>query len=62
LQLDELAARVGAVEIGIPALLALAFIIVGIAFKFGAVPFHMWLPDVYQGAPTPVTLFIGSVP
>ena len=45
-----------------PALLALAFIIVGVAFKFGAVPFHMWLPDVYQGAPTPVTLFIGSVP
>ena len=46
----------------IPALLALAFIIVGVAFKFGAVPFHMWLPDVYQGAPTPVTLYIGSAP
>ena len=45
-----------------PALLALAFIVVGVAFKFGAVPFHMWLPDVYQGAPTPVTLYIGSVP
>ena len=40
----------------------LAFIIVGIAFKFGAVPFHMWVPDVYHGAPTPVTLFIGSAP
>ena len=62
LQLDELAARVGAAEISVPALLALAFIVVGIAFKFGAVPFHMWVPDVYQGAPTPVTLFIGSVP
>jgi NADH-quinone oxidoreductase subunit N len=62
LQLDTLAARVGSSEVSIPALLALAFIIVGIAFKFGAVPFHMWLPDVYQGAPTPVTLFIGSVP
>jgi NADH-quinone oxidoreductase subunit N len=62
LQLDELAARVGSADISVPALLALAFIIVGIAFKFGAVPFHMWLPDVYQGAPTPVTLFIGSVP
>src|SRR5688572_66196 len=61
LQLDQLAERVGAAEIGVPALLALAFIIVGVAFKFGAVPFHMWLPDVYQGAPTPVTLFIGSV-
>jgi len=40
----------------------LAFIVVGIAFKFGAVPFHMWVPDVYQGAPTPVTLFVGSAP
>jgi NADH-quinone oxidoreductase subunit N len=40
----------------------LVFVVVGVAFKFGAVPFHMWLPDVYQGAPTPVTLFIGSAP
>jgi len=40
----------------------LVFLIVGIAFKFGAVPFHMWLPDVYHGAPTPVTVFIGSAP
>jgi NADH-quinone oxidoreductase subunit N len=62
LQLDVLAARVGAGALSVPALLALAFIVVGIAFKFGAVPFHMWVPDVYQGAPTPVTLFIGSVP
>ena len=35
---------------------------VGIAFKLGAVPFHMWLPDVYQGAPNPVTLFIATAP
>ncbi len=41
---------------------ALCFIVVGLAFKFGAVPFHMWIPDVYHGAPTPVTLFIGSAP
>lgn len=40
----------------------LVFVIAGIAFKFGAVPFHMWVPDVYQGAPTSVTLFIGTVP
>lgn len=40
----------------------LAFIIVGIAFKLGAAPFHMWLPDVYQGSPTAVTTFIGSAP
>jgi len=43
-------------------LVGLAFILVGIAFKFGAVPFHMWLPDVYEGAPTCVTLFIGTAP
>ena len=43
-------------------IVALAFIVVGIAFKFGAVPFHMWLPDVYSGAPTCVTLFVGTVP
>lgn len=40
----------------------LVFVMVGIAFKFGLVPFHMWVPDVYQGAPTPVTLFITSAP
>jgi NADH-quinone oxidoreductase subunit N len=38
----------------------LVFLVVGVAFKLGAAPFHMWLPDVYQGAPTAVTLFIGS--
>lgn len=47
-----------------PAMLltGVAFMVAGIAFKFGAAPFHMWLPDVYQGAPTPITLFIGSAP
>ncbi len=40
----------------------LVFVIVGIAFKLGAAPFHMWIPDVYQGAPTSVTLFISSAP
>lgn len=44
------------------ALLALVFILAGLIFKFGAVPFHMWVPDVYHGAPTSVTLFIGSAP
>ena len=43
-------------------ILGLVFIVVGVAFKFGAVPFHMWIPDVYHGAPTAVTLFIGSAP
>ncbi len=40
----------------------LVFVIVGIAFKLGAVPFHMWVPDVYHGAPTAVTLYISTAP
>jgi NADH-quinone oxidoreductase subunit N len=40
----------------------LVFIVVGIAFKVGLVPFHMWVPDVYQGAPTAVTVYIGTAP
>ncbi len=40
----------------------LVFVVSGIAFKLGVVPFHMWIPDVYHGAPTAVTLFIGSAP
>ena len=43
-----------------PLIFATVFIVVGLAFKLGAVPFHMWVPDVYQGAPTPVTLYLGS--
>jgi len=40
----------------------LVFVVVGLAFKLGAVPFHMWVPDVYHGAPTSVTLYIGTAP
>ena len=40
----------------------LVFVVAGLAFKLGAVPFHMWVPDVYHGAPTAMTLFIGSAP
>ncbi|MGA0960629.1 MAG: NADH-quinone oxidoreductase subunit NuoN [Sedimenticolaceae bacterium] len=40
----------------------LVFIIMGVGFKFGAVPFHMWVPDVYHGAPTAVTILLGSAP
>ena len=46
----------------LPLWFGLAFLIVGIAFKFGAVPFHMWLPDVYQGARTPITLYLATAP
>lgn len=42
-------------------ILGLVFVVAGLAFKLGAAPFHMWLPDVYHGAPTGVTMFIGSV-
>lgn len=43
-------------------LFGLVFVLVGVAFKLGAVPFHMWLPDVYQGSPTAVTIYIGTAP
>jgi NADH-quinone oxidoreductase subunit N len=61
LKLDELAGMAG----GTPSLgviLGLVFLVVAVAFKFGAVPFHMWVPDVYTGAPTGVTLFLSTVP
>ncbi|WP_299879157.1 NADH-quinone oxidoreductase subunit NuoN [uncultured Cocleimonas sp.] len=43
-------------------LLGLSFILVGLGFKLGVVPFHMWVPDVYDGSPTAVTLFLGTAP
>ena len=46
----------------LPLWFGLAFLIVGAAFKFGAVPFHMWLPDVYEGARTPVTVYLATAP
>jgi len=49
-------------DLNIGLIFALTFIVVGVAFKFGAVPFHMWVPDVYQGAPTVITLFIATAP
>ncbi len=63
LRLDWLAIGLAQGQVSqIGLLFGLAFIVVGVAFKFGAVPFHMWLPDVYHGSPTAVTLFIGSAP
>ena len=43
-------------------LFGLVFVVSGVAFKLGAVPYHMWVPDVYDGAPTAVTLLIGTAP
>jgi NADH-quinone oxidoreductase subunit N len=64
LQFDEIALALSADPAlnNLPLWFGLAFLIVGIAFKFGAVPFHMWLPDVYEGARTPVTLYLASAP
>ena len=63
LDLAEIAAAINTMDkSSIILIFALCFIVVGLAFKFGAVPFHMWVPDVYHGAPTAVTLFIGSAP
>jgi len=61
LDLGEMAARLQA-PFSPGVILGLVFIVVAVAFKLGAVPFHMWLPDVYEGAPTSVTLFIGTAP
>jgi NADH-quinone oxidoreductase subunit N len=61
LDLDTLAQNLhGQPNLGVT--IGLVFVVVAVAFKLGAVPFHMWLPDVYQGAPTSVTLFIGTAP
>lgn len=49
-------------DMGVGAVLGMVFILAGLAFKVSAVPFHMWTPDVYQGAPTPVTAFFAIVP
>ena len=64
LEITELAQRVGRGRCAHQLVLVfgLVFIVAGLGFKLGAVPFHMWVPDVYQGAPTAVTLFIGSAP
>ncbi len=62
LDLAEVAAKIATQPPGVLLAFGLVFMIVGIAFKLGAVPFHMWVPDVYHGAPTAVTLYIGSAP
>ena len=61
LDLGEIATRLRA-PLSPGVVLGVTFIVVAVAFKLGAVPFHMWLPDVYEGAPTSVTLFISTVP
>ncbi|MBM7093031.1 NADH-quinone oxidoreductase subunit N, partial [Streptomyces sp. S12] len=62
LMLDQIAVAASVGPRSMLLITGVVFVVAGIAFKFGAAPFHMWLPDVYQGAPTPITLFIGAAP
>ncbi|WP_020182344.1 NADH-quinone oxidoreductase subunit NuoN [Methylotenera sp. 1P/1] len=63
LNISEIAVEISNIGQHNPVLImGLVFVVAGLAFKFGAVPFQMWVPDVYQGAPTSITLLIGSVP
>jgi NADH-quinone oxidoreductase subunit N len=63
LDINEVFKAIGTGQINKAVLiLGIVFVVSGLAFKLGAVPFHMWVPDVYQGAPTAVTLLIGGAP
>ncbi|WP_456954708.1 NADH-quinone oxidoreductase subunit NuoN [Lysobacter sp. HA35] len=62
LDLTRIASVVASGEGGTMLVTGVVFMLAGVSFKFGGAPFHMWLPDVYTGAPTPITQFIGSAP
>ncbi len=63
IRFDELAAVVKQGDLNqLVMIFGIVFLVIGLAFKLGAVPFHMWVPDIYHGAPTAVTLLIGSAP
>ncbi len=62
LDLAQIRAAAEATQHDAMLLTGVVFLVAGIAFKFGAAPFHMWLPDAYHGAPTAITLFIGAAP
>jgi NADH-quinone oxidoreductase subunit N len=59
---DGIAAALSGGERQVGLLFGLVFVLAGLAFKISAVPFHMWTPDVYEGAPTPVTAFFAAAP
>ena len=59
---DAIAAALGGGERQLGLVFGLVFVLAGLAFKISAVPFHMWTPDVYEGAPTPVTAFFAAAP
>ena len=59
---DRLADALSGGQVGTGVVVGLVFVLAGLAFKVSAVPFHMWTPDVYEGAPTPVTAFFATAP
>ncbi|NGN40850.1 NADH-quinone oxidoreductase subunit NuoN [Mesorhizobium sp. CGMCC 1.15528] len=59
---DAIAATLSGADRQLGLVFGLVFVLAGVAFKISAVPFHMWTPDVYEGAPTPVTAFFASAP
>lgn len=59
---DEIATAIASNDRSLGLVFGLVFVLAGIAFKISAVPFHMWTPDVYEGAPTPVTAFFSAAP
>jgi NADH-quinone oxidoreductase subunit N len=61
-QLDQIVAAIGGEGRSIGLIFGMVFLLAGIAFKIAAVPFHMWTPDVYEGAPMPVTAFFAAAP
>ncbi|KFB10389.1 MULTISPECIES: NADH-quinone oxidoreductase subunit NuoN [Nitratireductor] len=61
-QFDAIAAALSGGERQLGLVFGLVFVLAGLAFKISAVPFHMWTPDVYEGAPTPVTAFFAAAP
>ena len=61
-QLDQIVTAIVAEDRSIGLIFGMVFLLAGIAFKISAVPFHMWTPDVYEGAPTPVTAFFAAAP
>jgi len=61
-QIDQIVAAISLDSRSIGLVFGMVFLLAGIAFKISAVPFHMWTPDVYEGAPTPVTAFFAAAP
>ncbi len=59
---DDLAARIAIESDHLGLTIGIVFLLAGLAFKVSAVPFHMWTPDVYEGAPTPITAFFAAAP